>query len=105
MHHVVGVNLLVRLRLGFNYLHEHKFRYNTHDTLSLVLPQLLSSARPALMNNVNLINPIISQLNETDLVNILLYCDSKKYISQNCKILQSTIKYTFATKWFNQTLF
>lgn len=28
VHNPVGVKLLVRLRLGFSYLHEQKFRYN-----------------------------------------------------------------------------
>ena len=34
IHHHVGVRLLVRLRLGFSHLREHKFRHNFHDTLN-----------------------------------------------------------------------
>ena len=56
------------------------------------------------MNDLNLIDPSSSQLNETALANILLYGDSKKSISQNSKILQSTIKYIIATKQFDESL-
>ena len=57
------------------------------------------------MNDLNLIDPTISQLNEIALANILLYGDSKKSASENSKILQSTIKYIFATKRFDESLF
>ena len=81
IHHHVGVRLLVRLRLGFSHLREHKFRHNFHDA------------------------PTISQVNETALANVLLYGDSKKSSSENSKILQSIIKYKFATKRFDVSLF
>ena len=104
--HPVGVKLLVRLRLGFSHLREHKFRHNFHDTLNPLFPCSLepettshyllhchnfSSSRLAAMNDLELINPTTSQLNETALANILLYGDSKKSTSENSKILQSTI--------------
>ena len=57
------------------------------------------------MNDLNLIEPTISQLNETALANILLYGDSKKSTSENSKILQSTIRYIIATKRFDDALF
>ena len=86
------LKLLVGLRLGFSHLHERKFRYNFNDTLNplcycslqpetascyLLCYHNFSSARSALMNDLNLIDPTISQLNETVLPNILLYGDSK----------------------------
>ena len=43
-----------------------------------------------------LIDPTISQINETALANILLYDDSNKITSENSNILQSTIKYVIA---------
>ena len=61
-----------------------------------------SSARSAVMNNLYLIDRSISQLNETALANTLQYGDSKESISQNSKILQSTIKYVFVTKQFDE---
>ena len=120
IHHPAGVKLLVRLRLGFSYLREHKFRHNFHDILNplcscslepkttshyLLCCHNLSSARLALMSNLNLIDPTISQLNETALANILLYGDSKKSTSKNSKNLQSTIKYIFVTERFGASLF
>ena len=119
IHHPVGVKLLVRLRLGFSHLREHKFRHNFHDTLNPLCPCSLepettshyllhchnfSSSCFALMNDLNLIDPTISQLNETALANILLYGDSKKSTSENSKILQSTIRYIIATKRFDHSL-
>ena len=53
------------------------------------------AARLALMNDLNPIDPTISQLNETALVNILLYGDLKKSTSQNSQILQSTNIYIY----------
>ena len=120
IHHPVVVKLLVRLKLGFSHLRKHKFRHNFHDTLNplcccslepdtpshyLLCCHNFSSARLALMNDLNLIDPTISQLNETALANILLYCDSKKSTSENSKILQRTIKYILATKRFDESLF
>ena len=115
----VGVKLLVRLRLGFSHLREHKFEQNFHDTLNplcscslepettsnyLLCCQNFSSTRLALMNDLNLIDPTISQLNDTALANILLCSDSKKSTLENSKILQSTIRYIFATKRFDDSL-
>ena len=118
--HPVGVKLLVRLRLGFSHLCEHKFRHNFHDTLNpfcccnlepettshyLLCCHNFSSARLALMNDLNLIHPTISQLNVTAFANILLYDDSKKSTSENGNILQNTTKYIIATKRLNESLF
>ena len=87
IHHRVGVKLLARLRLSFSHLREHEFSYNFHDTLNplcscslepettshyLLCRHNFSSARSALMNDLNLIDPSISQLNATALANILL---------------------------------
>ena len=120
IHHPVGVKLLVRLRLGFSHLREHKFRHNFHDTLNPLCSCSLepettshyhlcchnfSSSRFALMNDLNLIDPIISQLNETALANILLYGDSKKSTPENSKISQSTIRSIIATKRFDDSSF
>ena len=120
IHYLVCVKLLVRLILGFSHLREHKFRHNFHDTLNplcscslepettshyLLYCRNFSSARLALMNDLNLIDSTIFQLNETALANILLYCDSKKSTSENSKILQSAIKNIFATKRFDESFF
>ena len=78
IHHPIGVKLLLRLGLGFSYLRGHKFRHSFYDTLNLLCSRSLEpettshyllcchnffSARSALMNDFNLIDPNISQLN------------------------------------------
>ena len=82
IHHPVGVKLLVRLTLE-------------PETTShyLLCCHNFSSSRLAHMNDLNLIDPAISQLNETALANILLYGDSNESTSENSKILQSTVRY------------
>ena len=93
VHHLIGVKLLVRLRLGFSHLCEHKFRHNLHNTLNplcscsvepettshyLLLCHNFSSTRLAFRNDLNLIGPTITQLNEAALASILLYGDAQK---------------------------
>ena len=118
IHQPVGVKLLVRLRLGFSHLGDHKFRHNFHDTLNplcscslepettshyLLCCHNFSSARLALMNDLNLIDPTIYQLNETVLANILLYGDSKKstpvlsdiYLQQNDLMTHSSKSHNY----------
>ena len=88
-------------------MREHKFRHNFHGALNplcscslepettsdyLLCSHNFSFARLALINDLNLIDPTISQLNESALANILLYGDSKKSTSENSKIMQSSIK-------------
>ena len=99
-HNPVGVKLLIRLKLGFSHSHEDKFRHNFYDAMNplcscslepetisfyLLCCLMFSSSCSALINNLNLIDPSISQLNETALANILLYGDFKKSTSQNSK--------------------
>ena len=119
IHHPVGVKLLVRLKLGFSHSREHKFRHSFHDILNplcccslepettshyLSCCHNFSSICLALTNDLNVIDPTISQLNETSLSNIILYGDSKKSTSVNSKIFQSAIKYIFATKQQNNLM-
>ena len=66
IHCPIGVKLLVRLRLGFSHLCEHKFSYYFHHTV-----------------------------NETALANILLYGDSKKSTRFNELMNHSSKGYTY----------
>ena len=68
IHHSVGVRLLVRLRLDFSRLHEDKFRHNVLAASSLKQLHTIfycchnsPFARSALMNDLNIIDPTISQ--------------------------------------------
>ena len=119
IHHPVGVKLIVRLRFGFSNIRKHKFKQDFHDTLNplyscslepettvnyLLCCHNYSSACFALTNDFDLIDSTVSK-SKTALANILLYGDSMKSASENRKILQSTIKYVFATKRFGESLF
>ena len=88
IHHPIGVKLLVTLSLGFSHLHQQKFRHNFHDTLNplcscslelettsnyLLCCHNFSTTRLASMNDLHLIDPSISQLNETVLANIFFF--------------------------------
>ena len=116
--HRVGVKLSVRLRLGFSNLREHKFRLSFNDTLNplsfcslkpettshyLLRWRNFSSARSALMNDFNLIEPSISQLNEP-LNQIYFYkvIQRKEHhkIATFCKVLSNISK-----KRFDESLF
>ena len=57
------------------------------------------------MNLLDVMDSMISQLSETGLANILLSADLKISISKNSQILQSTINYIFAVKYFDKLLF
>ena len=107
IHHPVGVTLLVRLRLGFSHLHEHKFRHTLHDTLNPLCSYNLkpettshyllcccnfSSACLDLMNDLNLIDPTTSQLNETAYANKFLLVIQRKVhqkIVKFCRVLSN----------------
>ena len=71
-----GVKIIIRLRLGFSDLREHKFRLNFADTALLKLKiQSISfyaaknnlSAPTILMNELNNISNAINSLNSIDL--------------------------------------
>ena len=107
INHSVGVKLLVRLRLGFSHLHEHKFRHTLHDTLNPLCSYNLkpettshyllcccnfSSACLDLMNDLNLIDPTTSQLNETAYANKFLLVIQRKVhqkIVKFCRVLSN----------------
>lgn len=115
----VGVKLLIRFRLGFRYLCRHNM-HNFNNILNLLCFCSLESettchyllgchnfffACSTLMNVLDLINSIISQLSKTSLANILLYGDSKISVWKKSQILQGTIKCIFLTKHFDELLF
>ena len=101
IHPPVGFKLLVRFRLGFIHLRERKFSHNIRDTLNPLCSCNLqsettshhrlcchnfSSACLAYINDLNLIDSNISRLNESALVNILLYGDSTTVKFYGCSL-------------------
>ena len=118
--HNINVKLLLRLRLDFSYLNEHKFRHNFHDIINpmcscgkepeTTLPFLLrydlySIYRLERLNDLCAINGSLKDSLEEKLLKILLY-GAKDFTSQmNSEILKCTIKFIKETDRFSGPLF
>ena len=115
----LGIRLLNRLRLGFSYLREHKFRHNFADTLNPLCSCSLEtedtehyflrcqnnlSFRRTLMNDLNNINNATASLNSNILLRVILYSDESFSKETNCKILAASIKFIKYTKRFEKSL-
>ena len=106
-HNPKAIKLLTRLRLGLNYLREHKFKLNFQDTLNALcccgldiettshyfLHCLLFHAeRSTLLNNINEIDSAILNKSESVVIRILLYGDESfkdkvKFANLECNYL------------------
>ena len=116
-----GLKLLTRLRLNLSHLNEHKFRHNFRDTLNPLCtcslePETLthfllhcphySIHRKTLLDSVFAIDESISNLSDANLVNILLYGNSKQYSNEdNTSILNFTISFLKSSERFDTALF
>ena len=120
IHDPLGVKLLSRLRLGFSHLREHKFRHNFSDTINPLCPCSLepettthfllhcrnySNLCTTLMSDLYSIDPSRIVTNETNLVQLLLFGNSKYDFETNRKILLTTIKYLKNSLRFDEKLF
>ena len=119
IHNPVGVKLLTRLRLGLSHLHDHKFRYNFQDCLSPVcncgtdIEDIkhfffhcvnYNIERQTLFDSISNVKPEFLNLDESELVNLILYGDSSLTFYKNKLILQSTINFILETKRFDGPL-
>ena len=83
----LGLKLLTRLRLNFSHLREHKFNHNFQDTINplcccsletestshfLLRCSLFSASRKTLLDNVIEIVGSISNLTDSELIDLLL---------------------------------
>ena len=102
IHDWVGIKLLIRLRLGFSHLRQHKFRHNSEDTLNALCScsiqaqttlhfflryQFFNDIREILMNDLMNINRSLLSLNQDKLISVLLYGNKT-----NFKILICTVQ-------------
>ena len=112
-----GLSLLVKLRVCFSDLREHRFRHHfncpspicscnigdeTTNHFLIVCPNF-TNARTSLINNLTLIYPEAPMLFQTDqdkLVSIMLYGSPDLKSDVNKRILQFTIAYIKLTKRF-----
>ena len=116
----LGIKLLTRLRLDFSHLKEHKFRHNFNDSLNpmcacslepestlhfLLHCHYYDNIRLSLMSELHSIDASISLLDDTNLVNLLLFGDKKYDLNTNRSILYSTISFIKKSLRFDGPLF
>ena len=108
------------MRVGLSHLREHKFKHNFQDTLNpicncgediettshylLHCPDYLQE-RMTLLNTVTCIDPNISDLNNAQLTEILLYVKEDLDNINNTSILDAIINYLIETKRFDAQVF
>ena len=115
----VGVKFLTRLCLGFNHLHEHKFRHGFRDILNLLCPCSIEAEttahyflrchfyfanRYALMNKLSEIDSSFSTLNEDKFIDLILYGIDKFDDKKKCRILMCSIKFIISSQRFDENL-
>ena len=119
IHNPIGLQLLMRLRLGFSHLNGHKFRHNFRDFLNplcerklepeakshfLLRCHLFQVERAILHNDIKEIDERIISDNTSMLDQILLYGNDNYNHDTNKKISLSTIKFCIDSKRFEMPL-
>ena len=118
-HNPKGVKLVTRLRLGLNYLREHKFKHRVQDSLNpicscgndietsahflLHYPDF-SNERSAFLNIIGSIDRNILTRSYSQVTETLLYGDSNSNNITNTLILNATIDFLVTTKRFDVPL-
>ena len=99
IHDHVGMKLLIRIRLGFSHLGQHKFRHNSEDTVNALCScnihtqktlhvfQFFNDIREILMIDLTNINRSLLSLNQDKLISFLLYGTDVFHNKTNFKIL------------------
>ena len=114
------IQLLTRLRPGLSHLRDHKFKHNFLDTLNpicncgedietscyyLLHCSLYTNERLAFLNVIKGIDNSILELNDSHIVEVLLYGIKFLDISSNTTLLNATIDFLLKTKKFDERLF
>ena len=116
----LGVKLLIRLRIGFSHLKEHKLEHNFQDSVDplcscgndiestvhffLHCPNF-TTQRQTLLNKLKSINASIMTENENSVVRTLLFGRPDFNYSTNKEIINATISFILTTERFNCPLF
>ena len=119
IHNPVGIRFLTRLRLGLNYLNDHKFRYNFADFANPLCSCSIEpettlifflhcynflNIRRKLFDKIKLLDETLLQLNDESLLTVLLF-GSKIYNEQvNVQILNASIDYIIDSDRFTGSL-
>ena len=120
IHNRTGLKLLTCLRLGLSHLNDHKFNHNFKDCINPLCSCSLSVEnniyfflhchhfslqRQTLMNNIKSIDKDIINETDSNLVNILLFGNSKCQYHINSKILSFSIDFILNTERFSSQLY
>ena len=120
VHDPLGVKLLTRLRLKFSHLKEHKFRHNFNDTVSpmcncgtetetndhyFLRCPFFNSHRKKLLDSLYEIDISLKGINNTTLVDILLFGSDSYSENINKNILSLTLSFIKSTDRFEKPLF
>ena len=115
-----GIQLLTKLRLVLSHFRDHKFKHNFLDTLNpicncgedietscyyLLHCSLYTNERLAFLNVIKGIDNSILELNDSHIVEVLLYEIKFLDISSNTSTLNATIDFLLKTKRFDKRLF
>ena len=101
------MKLLIRIRLAFSHLGQHKFRHNSEDTVNALCScsiqtqktlhvflrhQFFNDIREILMIDLTNINRSLLSLNQNKLISVLLYGSDAFDNKTNFKILICTVQ-------------
>ena len=119
IHNPLGVKLLTRLRLGLSHLHDHKFKYNFQDCLNplcicgvdvedtkhfFLHCNNYNQERQTLFDMIARVKNDFLNLNESELLNLLLYGHLALTFLENREILNASIMFILASKRFDGPL-
>ena len=119
-HTARGISLITWLKLGLNYLREHKFKHDFQDTLNplcscgndvestehflLHCSQFVNETR-TLLSILGNFNCSLLENTSKVLTQTLLFGNTSLSPSDNSKILSATIDFILSTKRFDEQLF
>ena len=119
IHNPLGVKLLTRLRLGLSHLHDHKFKYNFQDCLNPLCTcgidiedtkhfflhcNNYNQERQTLFDTIAKVKTDFLNLNESELLNLLLYGHLALTFLENREILNASIMFILTSKRFDGAL-
>ena len=116
----IGIELITRLRLGFSYLREHKFKHNFQNTLNPLCScsieaestshyfsrsHFFDALQATFLNDLRNIDSDLSTLRNENLANILLHGNQIYDDKTNDIILIHVIRYIKDSQRFDEPLF
>ena len=114
---VSGLELLVRLHIGFNNLREYEFKHDFQHTLSPLYPcsleaedtyhlfmrfQNFTNQRNALFDYLNVINSKILKMSGNEIIGVLLFVN--KDFTKHMNLITSSIRFMKDSKRFDKSL-